>query len=90
MIAAVKEMWNGLGKVGAKSQRLRQETQVMPNGISARYQGKAHDGACGERVYFLYAKLGGTAEVESFCPSRDIRTGAFFMHTGVQRKLQRR
>ena len=52
MIAAVKEMWNGLGKVGAKSQRLRQETQVMPNGISARYQGKAHDGACVERVYF--------------------------------------
>lgn len=35
----------------------------MSNGISARYQGKAHDGACGERVYFLYAKLGGTAEV---------------------------
>ena len=84
-------MWNGLGKVGAT--RCCPETGtalVMPNGISARYQGKAHDGACGERVYFLYAKLGGTAEVESFCPSRDIRTGAFFMHTGVQRKLQRR
>lgn len=57
------------------------ETWVMPNGISARYQGKAHDGACGERVYFWYAKLGGTAEVESFCPSRDSRTGAFFMHS---------
>ena len=26
-------------------------TWVMPNGISARYQGKAHDGACGERAY---------------------------------------
>ncbi len=48
-IVAVKEMWNGLGKVGVKSQR--SAAQVMPNGISARYQGKAHDGACGERVY---------------------------------------
>lgn len=51
-ITVFNKAWNGLGKVGAKSQRLRQETQVMPNGISARYQGKAHDGACVERVYF--------------------------------------
>ena len=52
-IAAVKEIWNGLGKVGAT--RCCPETGtalVMPNGISARYQGKAHDGACGERAYF--------------------------------------
>lgn len=29
----------------------------MPNGISARYQGKAHDGACVERVYFLICQI---------------------------------
>ncbi len=29
----------------------------MPNGISARYQGKTHDGACVERVYFLICQI---------------------------------
>ena len=43
--------WEG----GSKEPDLLDEqkgTRVMPNGISARYQGKAHDGACGERVCF--------------------------------------
>ena len=50
-IAVFNRTWNGLGKVGAKS-CLSKAARVMPNGISARYQGKAHDGACVERVYF--------------------------------------
>ncbi len=43
--------WEG----GSKEPDLLDEqkgTRVMPNGISARYQGKAHDGACVEWVYF--------------------------------------
>lgn len=43
--------WEG----GSKETDLIDEqkrTRVMPNGISARYQGKAHDGACVEWVYF--------------------------------------
>ncbi len=32
---------------------------------------------------FLCTKLGGTAEVENFCPSID-RTKVFFMHSPVQ------
>lgn len=47
VIAVFDQTWNGLGKVGAKSSFCRM-TQVMPNGISTRYQGKAHDGACRE------------------------------------------
>ncbi len=43
-----------------------------------------------ERGYILYAKLGGTAEVESFCPSRDIRTGAFFVHARIRRAGERK
>lgn len=43
-----------------------------------------------ERGCILYAKLGGTAEVESFCPSRDIRTGAFFVHARIRRADERK
>ena len=35
---------------------------VMPNGISARYQGKAYVSTCAEWVY-ICINLGGTAEV---------------------------
>lgn len=49
VIAVVKEVWNGLEKVGATSQ----SALVMPNGISARYQGKAYDSTCAERVHFM-------------------------------------
>lgn len=56
MIAVVGRAWNGLGKVGVKSHVrvlfVYRVTLVMPNGISARYQGKAHDGACREWMYF--------------------------------------
>ena len=55
MIAVVGRAWNGLGKVGVKSHVrvlfVYRVTLVMPNGISARYQGKAHDGAFGEWMY---------------------------------------
>ena len=50
-IAAVAVTWNGLGKVGAKS-RICSMTLVMPNGISARYQGKAYVSTCGEWMCF--------------------------------------
>ena len=36
-----------------------------------------------QRGCILCAKLGGTAEVKSFCPSRDIRIKAFFMYMGI-------
>lgn len=52
VIAAVKEVWNGLEKVGATSWPNR-KALVMPNGISARYQGKAYDSTCAERVHFM-------------------------------------
>lgn len=47
MIAVVGRAWNGLGKVGVKSHVrvlfVYRVTLVMPNGISARYQGKTYD-----------------------------------------------
>jgi hypothetical protein len=49
-ITVFNKAWNGLGKVGETS--CFNIALVMPNGISARYQGKAYDGTCGEWVCF--------------------------------------
>ena len=55
--------------LGRWEKRVVKITLVMPNGISARYQGKAYDSTCVEWTC-LYVNLGGTAEVfNSFCPN---------------------
>lgn len=52
--------------------------RVMPNGISARYQGKTYDSMFSEGIHNRCINLGGTAEVSnSFCPMND-RIKAFF------------
>lgn len=50
--------WEGGSKefVCSLNKCVAKQTLVMPNGISARYQGKAYDSTCEERVH-IYASI---------------------------------
>ena len=77
-IAISGGVWNGLIKVGGKV-----FDRVMPNGISARYQGNAYDGT--QLSGCVCINLGGTAEVISFCPMKN-RMKAFLFFCYDQRR----
>ena len=74
--------------LGRWEQRALWRALVMPNGISARYQGKTYDSTFIRVGAYLCIKLGGTAVAGLFlgsCPSRDTRTGAFSYFSRISR-----
>ena len=71
-----------LGRWEQRADNIHLKALVMPNGISARYQGKAYDGTCGVGAFMRqirWHRRSKKLKLLSFCPNRDIRIKAFFV-----------